>query len=130
MLDGEAGIIIERKINANIGILTSSVWTWLVPVIVVFFVVIARRRGGVVGRLSTDVPGVRAFLGASLVLAVVGFAVNDSGVAIPAAMAGLVLPWVTALALALPPTDTVPDGRQDEQGEQGEQGDRVVEVAP
>jgi hypothetical protein len=102
MLDGEAGLIIERKINANIGILTSSVWTWLVPVIIVFFVVIARRTDGVISRLRVETPGVSAFLPAALVLAVVGFAVNDSGVAIPAAMAGLVLPWITALALALP----------------------------
>lgn len=102
MLDGEAGLIIERKINANIGILTSSVWTWLVPVIIVFFVVVARRTDGVISRLRVETPGVAAFLPAALVLAVVGFAVNDSGVAIPAAMAGLVLPWVTALVLALP----------------------------
>lgn len=107
MLDGEAGLIIERKINANIGILTSSVWTWLVPVIIVFFVVVARRTDGVISRLRVETPGVAAFLPAALVLAVVGFAVNDSGVAIPAAMAGLVLPWVTALALALP-RDIVP----------------------
>jgi hypothetical protein len=104
MLDGEAGLIIERKINANIGILTSSVWTWLVPVIIVFFVVIARRTDGVIARLRAETPGVAAFLPAALVLAVVGFAVNDSGVAIPAAMAGLVLPWITALALSLRPT--------------------------
>jgi hypothetical protein len=103
MLDGEAGLIIERKINANIGILTSSVWTWLVPVIIVFFVVVARRTDGVISRLRAETPGVAAFLPAALVLAVVGFAVNDSGVAIPAAMAGLVLPWVTALALGLRP---------------------------
>jgi hypothetical protein len=73
-----------------------------VPVIIVFFVVIARRTDGVISRLRAETPGVSAFLPAALVLAVVGFAVNDSGVAIPAAMAGLVLPWVTALVLALP----------------------------
>lgn len=114
LFDGEGGVILRRKIESNIGILTSSVWTWLVPVVVVFFVVIARRRAGVIHRLSNDVVGTRAFLLGSLVLAVVGFAVNDSGVAIPAAMAGQVLPWVTALALALPSSgatqSTTPDG--------------------
>lgn len=102
LLDGEGSLILRRKAEANIGILTSSVWTWLVPVAIVFFILIARRRAGVMRRLSEEVPGTRAFLAGSLVLAIVGFAVNDSGVAIPAAMAGQVLPWVTALALALP----------------------------
>jgi hypothetical protein len=115
LLDGDGGIILRRKAEANIGILTSSVWTWLVPVIVVFFVLIARRRVGIMRRLADDVAGFRAFLLGSLVLAVIGFAVNDSGVAIPAAMAGLVLPWVTAVALALPrgsvPRDCAPHDR-------------------
>ena len=43
--------------------------------------------------------GVRACLLGSLIVGILGFALNDSGVAIPAMMFGIVLPWVTWLLL-------------------------------
>ena len=42
----------------------------------------------------------RACLLGALVVGVLGFALNDSGVAVPAMMFGIVLPWVTWLLAA------------------------------
>ena len=45
LLHGDGGLIVRRKVAANLHILTSSIWTWLVPLGVVFLVVLARRDG-------------------------------------------------------------------------------------
>jgi hypothetical protein len=99
LVDGDAGVTVRRKVEANLSILTSSVWTWLVPVCLAFLTFLLLRRTGYLHRLQRRVPGVRACLLGALVVGVLGFALNDSGVAIPAMMFGIVLPWVTWLLL-------------------------------
>lgn len=98
--DGDAGLILRRKLNANWSILTSSVWTWLVPFGLAFLAFLSVRRTGFLRRLQDGVPGVRAALAGCLVAGFLGFAVNDSGVAVPAMMFGIVLPWITVSVLA------------------------------
>jgi len=99
LVNGDAGVTVRRKIEANLSILTSSVWTWLVPVCLAFLTFLLLRRTGYLHRLQRRVPGVRACLLGALVVGMLGFALNDSGVAIPAMMFGIVLPWVTWLLL-------------------------------
>ncbi len=103
LVDGDAGIVVQRKLQANVSILTSSVWTWLVPACLAFVAFLALRRTGFLHRLQRRVPGVRAGLLGSLVVGVLGFALNDSGVAVPAMMFGIVLPWVVWLLLRTEP---------------------------
>lgn len=91
--------VIERKINANISILTSSVWTWVIPVAVAFLAFLLWRRNRFLAQAEAEVPGLRAGLYATLVAAVLGFALNDSGIAVPAMMLGVVLPYVSWLVL-------------------------------
>jgi hypothetical protein len=100
VVDGDAGIVLERKLQSNLSILTSSVWTWLVPACLAFLAFLALRRTGYLHRLQRRVPGVRACLLGALVVGTLGFALNDSGVAVPAMMFGIVLPWVIWLLLA------------------------------
>ncbi len=114
LLHGDGGLILRRKLAANLHILTSSIWTWLVPLGVVFLVVLARRDGAL-GRVRREVPGMQACLVGSLVLAVVGFAVNDSGVAIPAMMIGVLMPWITSFVTTLVPVAADPDERVGEE---------------
>jgi hypothetical protein len=99
LVNGDAGVTVRRKVEANLSILTSSVWTWLVPVCLAFVTFLLLRRTGYLHRLQQRVPGVRACLLGALVVGILGFALNDSGVAIPAMMFGIVLPWVTWLLL-------------------------------
>ena len=60
--------MVERKLQANLSILTSSVWTWLVPVCLAFVAFLALRRTGYLHRLQRRVPGVRACLLGALVV--------------------------------------------------------------
>ncbi|MBW3641404.1 MAG: hypothetical protein KY447_00655 [Actinobacteria bacterium] len=98
--DGSLAMIVERKARANLEILTSSPVVLLVPVILVVCAVMLARPPAWLGRLQRRVPGLRAALVGALVLGVLGAAFNDSGAAVPAMMMGVVLPYVTVLAMA------------------------------
>jgi hypothetical protein len=96
---GGVGTTISRKVNANISILTSSIWTWIIPFAVAFFAFLLWRRTGLLRALEDRVPGLRAGLIGALVAGSLGFALNDSGVAVPAMMLAVVLPYVTYLVV-------------------------------
>ncbi len=99
VLDGEAGSILHRKLAANWAILTSSPWTLLVPLVVIGFAVLALGRRGPLASLVRDRPDLRTLVVASLVMAAIGFAVNDSGIVVPALQLTLLGPW---LVIVLP----------------------------
>ncbi|HSP36327.1 MAG TPA: hypothetical protein VLR26_01070 [Frankiaceae bacterium] len=97
LLNGRAGDTLSRKAAANWALLTRNVATLLVvPTMAVLAVVVARAdRWSVtapLGRALREQPGLRAGLGAALVAGTLGFAVNDSGVVVPAVMMLLVVP--------------------------------------
>lgn len=96
---GGVGTTLSRKVNANVSILTSSIWTWIIPFAVAFFAFLLWRRTGLLRALEDRVPGLRAGLVGALVAGSLGFALNDSGVAVPAMMLAVVLPYVTYLVV-------------------------------
>jgi hypothetical protein len=102
--DSDVADVIRRKAQTNLRILTSSVWSIIVAVAVVFFGWLAWRPSGTLRELQARVPGLRATLLAGLVAGAIGFALNDSGIAVPAMMLAVALPWVGLLALDQPPT--------------------------
>jgi hypothetical protein len=80
VLHGGAGTEVRRKFDASVGSLGLTVATF----IVVFALVtgwLARHR---IRAALTEVPGLVAVVASLVVLAVLGMALNDSGVAIPA----------------------------------------------
>ncbi|HUF31853.1 MAG TPA: hypothetical protein VMN58_01440 [Acidimicrobiales bacterium] len=91
--------VIQRKVASNLNILTSSVWTLLIPVAVGFIAFLAWRQPGFLRRLHGWMPGTRACLVGGLVLAVLGGVLNDSGVAIPGILFAVLLPYLTVLIL-------------------------------
>ncbi len=103
VIDGGAGVgtVLERKLGANLSLLFSSVWALVIPVALAFLVFLVWRRPSVLRQLEGAVPGLRALLVGAVVLAVLGGGLNDSGVAVPAMMLGVLLPYVTVLAMAL-----------------------------
>lgn len=103
VLDGGTGVgtVLQRKLDANLSLLLSSVWALVIPVALIFLVFLVRRGPSVVRQMESAVPGLRALLVGSLVLAVLGGGLNDSGVAVPAMMLGVLLPYVTVLAMAM-----------------------------
>jgi hypothetical protein len=103
VVDGGAGVgtVLERKLGANLSLLFSSVWALVIPVALAFLIFLVWRRPSVLRQLEGAVPGLRALLVGAVVLAVLGGGLNDSGVAVPAMMMGVLLPYVTVLAMDL-----------------------------
>ena len=71
--------IMERKLLANLGVTTSSFWVAAIPVAVAFLVFLSRYPTRPMARMREDVPTLRAGVVATIVAAVLGSAVNDSG---------------------------------------------------
>ncbi|MEW6476141.1 MAG: hypothetical protein AB1679_28110 [Actinomycetota bacterium] len=90
---------IIRKLGENLSVLPTSVWVPLVPSVVAFLAWLAWGRSIRLERLRARAPELRpAFVGV-LVAAVLGFALNDSGIAVPAMMLGVLNPVLVYLAV-------------------------------
>jgi len=84
---------IERKAAANLRLLTSSIWALSVPpaAACLAFLLLSPRKTWTA--LHDRMPAVSAGLSAALLLAVLGFAVNDSGIAIPSMVLAFFVPY-------------------------------------
>jgi len=126
VLDGEALIILQRKLSTNINILTSTVWSLTIPVALLFFAYLTWRPNGLIRRIEQVHPSFRPLGISALTLGIVAFALNDSGVALPAMMLGIVLPVTAYLALGVlrtgagvaPPAEPTGGDAQDRAGEE------------
>jgi len=102
-IDGGAWDIIVRKLDQNITLLFGQPLSLLVPVgLVMLAAILARptsRAAGPLRRSFGRVQLLRSGLIAVLVMWVLGFALNDSGAAIPAVGGTLAVPLVLAIAL-------------------------------
>ncbi len=99
VMDGTAGMIIHRKAEANFGLLVSSQLTFLVIGAAVFVPLILLRRSAGLRRTFGLYPCVRAGALAIVVYSVIGLAVNDSGIAVPAFTLTVALPLMVATTL-------------------------------
>jgi hypothetical protein len=100
LFNGEAGEIIQRKIAANLRVLT-SVWAWVIPVALVYFVYLTWRPNRTFQRLNDEHHQFRAFGISALVLGVLAMGFNDSGVSMPAMMVALTAAFVSYLVIDL-----------------------------
>ena len=96
---GNSGDVIQRKLESNLHILTSSIWTLIIPVALAFLLFLALRPPGLLQTIQRRVPGLRACLVGGLLAGLLGFAVNDSGVAVPAMMLAVLLPYLSYLLM-------------------------------
>jgi hypothetical protein len=106
MLTGEAWTVVSRKAQANLDILLGSPLAWMLPVALVAAVWLLRPGGllrGGAGLPAADVAVLRAGLLAGALSLTLGAAVNDSGVALPAAAAALLVPLLVWLAAGVRP---------------------------
>jgi hypothetical protein len=92
---------IARKIRTNLRVFRSTIWTYLVPPALAVIAWLLLRPQGRWQRLATTFPKVRAGLIGGLLLAVVGFAVNDSGIVVPAMVLSYLAPMSLLLHLVL-----------------------------
>ncbi|XVQ09883.1 hypothetical protein ACQP1W_46450 [Spirillospora sp. CA-255316] len=102
LLDGGAGPVLERKLDSMLNSLGSAWLTLPALAVLVLLMALPLRRDGLLGPLLRDIPALRMALPAVLVTAVAGFAVNDSGIAVPALAALIAVPATLATALARP----------------------------
>lgn len=105
--DGTSGFttVVERKLSANLRTLTRSPWRFLfVPVGMSVGLVWWRARDRA-RRVLAAVPTATAVLPGLVLAAVLGYALNDSGIAVPAAMLATLVPTVVFVAVRLPGLD-------------------------
>ena len=105
---GGIGTVLDRKLSANLHVLTSSVFIWVIPSALAFLAFLTWRRRGFIRSLMELVPGIRACLWGGIIVAVLGFALNDSGMAIPAMMFPVLLPYLMHMVVQ---PDSGPDAQ-------------------
>ncbi|SHN61374.1 hypothetical protein SAMN05660350_01055 [Geodermatophilus obscurus] len=146
LLTGEAWTVVSRKAEANVGILFGSPLAWLLPVALVAAVWLVRPGGGrwggwLPGPLrgpgllrgrgdllpAGDLAVLRAGLLAAALSLALGAVANDSGVALPATAAVLLVPLLVWLASGPRAAAGVADGTP--AGREGEAADRVTVVS-
>lgn len=113
--------VVLRKLGANLSVLASSEWILMVPVVFAFLLYLIWRAPGRLHRIQEMIPQERASLYGFTTVAVLGFALNDSGIAIPGVMLGVLNASLVFLVLV---TEEVPE--PDEQLDR----DADDEVAP
>ncbi|HEV7861942.1 MAG TPA: hypothetical protein VGR20_04550, partial [Acidimicrobiia bacterium] len=93
---------IQRKIAENLSVIPTSIWIPLVPAVLAFYAWLAYGSSPRLEQIRARAPEMRpAFVGL-LVAAVLGMALNDSGIAVPAMMLGILNPVLVRLSLAPP----------------------------
>ncbi|OPC82113.1 hypothetical protein B4N89_15220 [Embleya scabrispora] len=104
VVDGAAGDTLHRKVMGNLHSFTSP-FTLLIPVVFVLLVLAVRDpltwRAPALARAFAAVPWLRSTLIACWVTAVVGYAVNDSGIQIPAVALTIAAPLAIAVIAAV-----------------------------
>ena len=83
---------IGRKISTNLRVFTSTIWTYFVPPALGFIAWLLLRPRNRWQQLAQEYPTLRAGLIGGLVLCVLGFAVNDSGIVVPAMVLSYLVP--------------------------------------
>lgn len=92
---------VGRKIDTNLRVFRSTIWTYLVPPALAVVAWLLLRPRGRWRQLAVEYPKLRAGLIGGLLLGVIGFAVNDSGIVIPAMILSFLAPMALLLHLVM-----------------------------
>ena len=79
--------VVARKLGANLGVLTSTIWTAMVPLAIALAGYLLWRAPGAARAIRRAIPD--SLLGL-VVVGFLGFALNDSGIAVPGIMIGVI----------------------------------------
>jgi hypothetical protein len=82
--------VVLRKLDANLSVLLHSVWSLMVPVVFASIAIVFWRSPGRLRTIQERIPEERAAVAGLLVAMLLGFALNDSGIAVPGMMLGVV----------------------------------------
>lgn len=92
--------VVERKAKANIRVFTSTIWTYFVPPALAALALLLLKPIGRWNELADRHPRIRSGLIGGLALGIFGFAVNDSGIVIPAVALSFLVPLAIVLHTA------------------------------
>ena len=109
VMDGSAGVIVERKLMENMRAFQASSLSLIVLVSIFYILFIVFYRDGIMRKTKDKYPGLRFLIFPGLIVAILGMVLNDSGVAIPAMMFAFAIPAVSLLALEPATQDAVVD---------------------
>lgn len=116
--DGWSGFqtVVQRKLDTNLASIGNSVWLWMLPMVLGFVVFLVVRERNRWDAIFERVPELRATIVGFVVLAILGWALNDSGVAVPGMMLGIanavlvsLVTWTVVDRAPAPPTRAPPD---------------------
>ncbi len=93
--------VILRKIDANLSVLVSSVWTLMLPAVFLFIGFLFWKAPWRLKTIEEEIPEERAAVGGLITAMVLGFALNDSGIAVPGMMGGVISASLVYLMLRI-----------------------------
>ncbi len=105
---GDFVLTIRRKLMENIDSFSGTRLLWILPIVALLTWYLWRIPGGRARPLFRDVLVIRQTLLALAVVAFLGYALNDSGIAIPAMMA-VVFECVVVYVVLVPARDPITD---------------------
>ena len=97
--------VASRKLGANLAVITSSVWTAMVPIGLAFIVYLLWRAPGHVRSIRDTI---QESLAGLVVVGFLGFVLNDSGIAVPGLMLGVVNASLVYLTVRTLPVEALP----------------------
>jgi hypothetical protein len=89
--------VVRRKLEMNIASVSSSIWRILVPIALAFLAYLALAGARPLVDLVRRIPPLASALAGFAVLLVLGDALNDTGIMVPALMLGVLVPVVSVL---------------------------------
>jgi hypothetical protein len=105
--EGPSGLttVLQRKGGENAATLGSWIFLLMIAAVVAALIVLYVRTPRPLAATVTRIPTLRAAAASFVVLAALGYALNDSGVAVPGIMLAVVAPVVASLVVDTEPTD-------------------------
>jgi len=113
VIEGDAMTIVRRKLEANLRAFRNYLLALIVPIGFAFVVLVLMRpiasRAAALGRAYDRSATLRSGVIAVLVTLGIGFAVNDSGIAIPAVALFVAIPLILAASVRALELDEAPE---------------------
>jgi hypothetical protein len=101
---GDFMVILQRKLSDNLGSLTHSVWGFILPIVLVLVLWLVRRAPERLAAIRSAAPETTTGLIGFAILAVLGYALNDSGIAIPGVMLSILVSCAVWLLTQIVPS--------------------------
>jgi hypothetical protein len=89
--------VVQRKLEMNLASVSSSIWRILVPIALAFLAYLAFAGTRPLRDVLRRIPPLASALVGFAVLLVLGYALNDTGIMVPALMLGVLVPVVSVL---------------------------------